>query len=144
MMVKFHGRAPMLQFMPNKPERFGIKMWAICNVDGYLFDCDVYCGKGSNIYSTDNEMKLTKCAVGSRVVMLMVQNLLASVGLRKIGTYHLYFDNYFCSPDLLVHLKNIGLRATGTVRSDRVKVKNIFQRKQNEEPILLNMKKIVG
>lgn len=56
MMVKFHGRAPVLQFMPNKPERFGIKIWAICSPQGYLFDLDVYCGKGSNIYSSDNKM----------------------------------------------------------------------------------------
>ncbi|XP_066599987.1 piggyBac transposable element-derived protein 3-like [Prorops nasuta] len=129
MMVKFHGRAPILQFMPNKPVRFGLKMWAICNVDGYLFDCDIYCGKGTNIYSTSNEMKLSKCAVGSRVVMLMVQKILTSVSLRKINMYHIYFDNYFSSPDLFVHLKNIGLVATGTVRHDRVKVKNILPKK---------------
>ncbi|XP_058789687.1 piggyBac transposable element-derived protein 3-like [Phymastichus coffea] len=56
MMVKFHGRAPILQFMPNKPERFGIKMWKICSPEGYLFDLDVYCGQGSNIYSSDNKI----------------------------------------------------------------------------------------
>lgn len=104
--------------MPNKAERLGLKMWAICNVDGYLFDFKIYCGKGSTIYSTDNKIKLAKCAVGCRVVMLMIQNLLVSVGLRKKGMYHLYFDNYFCSPDLLVHLNNIDIRATGTVRID--------------------------
>ena len=72
MMIKYHGRALVLQFMPNKPDRFDIKMWGICNVEGYLFDCDVYYGKGSNIYPADKTMKLTKCSIGSRVVMLMV------------------------------------------------------------------------
>ena len=57
MMVKFHGRAPVLQS---------------CSPEGYLFDLDVYCGQGSNIYSSDNKMKLAKYAMGSRVVMLMV------------------------------------------------------------------------
>ena len=34
---------------------------------------------------------------------------------RKMIKYNIYFDNYFCSSDLLVHLRNIGVRATGTV-----------------------------
>ena len=38
MMVKFHGRTFLLQFMKNKPVRFGIKMWAIAGANGFLFD----------------------------------------------------------------------------------------------------------
>ena len=41
----------------------------------------------------------------------------------------MYFDNYFCNPDLLVHLKEVGLIATGTVQSDRVKEKNLLDKK---------------
>ncbi|XP_046745680.1 piggyBac transposable element-derived protein 3-like [Diprion similis] len=129
MMVKFHGRTILQQFIANKPERFGIKMWGICSADGFLFDCDIYCGKGSNIYSANKETKLKKCALGSRVVMQMVQNLLTSVVPKKIIKYHLYFDNFFTNPDLLIHLKNLGLRATGTVRAKRVKVKNDLDQK---------------
>jgi len=55
--------------MKEKPARFGIKMWGICNAEGYLFNCDIYCGKGSNIYSSDKEVKLSKCALGSHVIM---------------------------------------------------------------------------
>lgn len=40
----------------------------------------------------------------------------------------MYFDNYFTSPDLLVHLKKIGLKATGVVRKDRVKEKIILEK----------------
>jgi len=43
--------------------------------------------------------------------------------------YHLYFDNYFTSPDLVVHLLKNGLRSTGTVRKDRVKNKHDFDKK---------------
>lgn len=144
MMVKYHGRAPVLQFMPNKPERFGIKMWAICSPEGYLFDFDVYCGQGSNIYSSDNKMKLVKCAVGSRVVMLMVQQLLSTVSLKKLSSYHLYFDNYFCNPDLLVHLKEVGLIATGTVRPDRIKEKNVLDKKAKRGTYIVKQEKNSG
>ena len=123
MMVKFHGRTNLQQFMQNKPERWGIKEWAIASPEGYLFDCDIYCGKGSNIYYSGEAAKLTKCALGSHVVLMMTQNLLSSVVPRKLIQYHLYFDNYFTNPDLFVHLTKMGLKATGTVRVNRVKVK---------------------
>lgn len=129
MMVKFHGRTNLQQFMQNKPERWAIKEWGIASPEGYLFDCDIYCGKGSNIYSSDKKAKLTKCALGSRVVLLMTQNLLSTVVPRKLIEYHLYFDNYFPNPDLLVHLKKVGLKATGTVRVNRVKVNNCVDKK---------------
>lgn len=56
--------------------------------------------------------------------MQMAQSLLTSVVPKKLSQYHLYFDNYFTSPDLLVHLKKISVRATGTVRQNRVQAKN--------------------
>lgn len=43
--------------------------------------------------------------------------------------YHLWFDNYFTNPDLLVYLRNLGLRATGTVRTNRVRIKNDLDKK---------------
>lgn len=129
MMVKYHGRTVLLQFMKDKPARFGIKMWGICSPDGYLFDCNIYCGKGSNIYSANNDVKLSKCSLGSRVVLMMVQKLLLSVSAKKITLYHLYFDNFFCNPDLMIHLKKIGLKATGTVRKNRVNIENEVDKK---------------
>jgi len=129
MMVKFHGKTILLQFMKEKPARFGIKMWGICNAEGYMFSCDIYCGKGSNIYSSDKEVKLSKCVLGSRVVMQMIQKLLISVVSRKITQYHLYFDNFFCNPDLLIHLRTVGLRAIDTVKRNRVNIDNELDKK---------------
>ncbi|XP_043472990.1 piggyBac transposable element-derived protein 3-like [Leptopilina heterotoma] len=143
MMLKFYGRTVMKQFIKGKPIRFGIKMWAICSVEGFLFDCDIYCGKGSNFYSFDLADKLSKCPLGSRVVMQMTQSLLTSVVPKKLSQYHLYFDNYFSSPDLMVHLKNNGLRATGTVRQNRLKVKITFQQIPKEALSRFNMTKLV-
>ena len=60
-MVKFHGHTNLQQFMQNKPELWGIKELGIYSPEGYLFDCDIYCGKGSNIYYSGEAAKLTKC-----------------------------------------------------------------------------------
>ena len=119
-MLKFYGRTVLKQFMKGKPVRFGLKLWAICNKEGFVFDFDIYCGKGSNGLSSKQLENLGSCALGSRVVLQMLQKLLTTVSPRNISRYQIYFDNFFCSPDLLVHLRKIGLRATGTVRANRV------------------------
>ncbi|XP_043475801.1 piggyBac transposable element-derived protein 3-like [Leptopilina heterotoma] len=119
MMTTFYGRCVMKQFIKAKPIRFGIKMWALCSASGFLFDFDIYCGKNS-----DKGEVLTNCALGSRVVLQMLQKLLFNIPAKKLFKYHVYYDNLFCCPDLLVHLKKAGLRATGTVRENRIKEKN--------------------
>ena len=44
-MVKFYGRTLLKQYMPRKPIRFGIKLWALCTITGYLLHFEIYCGK---------------------------------------------------------------------------------------------------
>ena len=53
----------------------------------------------------------------------------------KLKKYHLFFDNFFTSPDLMIHLQKIGLAATGTVRQNRVKAKIDMPKKQIEEQL---------
>lgn len=119
MMLKFFGRSILKQFIRGKPIRFGIKLWALCSAQGYLYDFEIYCGKNHN-----KIQKLSNCALGSRVVMNMLQPVLQRVTLHNRNRLHIYFDNLFTSPDLLIHLKKFGLCATGTVRDNRVNVKN--------------------
>lgn len=76
--------------------------------------------------------------------MLMVQQLLLTVSPKKLCSYHLYFDNYFCNPDLLVHLKEVGLIATGTVRSDRIKEKNLLDKKAERGTYIVKHEKNSG
>ncbi|XP_033232053.1 piggyBac transposable element-derived protein 3-like [Belonocnema kinseyi] len=54
----------------------------------------------------------------------MLQEFLLKTSSRNRLQHHIYFDNLFSSPDLLVHLKYQNLRATGTVRKDRFEVSN--------------------
>ena len=127
MMVKYFGRYSLKQFIKSKPIRFGIKLWTLFSADGYLFDFDIYYGKDS--LASDF---LSNCAQGSMVVMQMLQNLLLSTPARKLDRFYIYFDNLFTSPDLLVHLKKIGIRATDTVRADRVPEKIKIDKKANK------------
>lgn len=130
MMVQFCGRTCLKQYLPSKPDRYRIKLWALCSPSGCIFNLDVYYGKSN----TSIEINLYACLLGFRVVLQMVNPLLSSLSERKLSDYHLYFDNIFTSPDLVIHLHKYGLRSTGTVRKDRVKEKHIFEKKAPREP----------
>lgn len=118
-MVKYFGHFGIKQCIRNKPIRFGIKLWAICSNSGYIFDLDIYTGKSGK----ENNNLLKNVALGSKVVLKMLRQLLTSVPTEHLKTYEIIFDNYFTSPDLMIHLKKVGLLATGTVRQNRVKTK---------------------
>lgn len=83
MMVKFFGRLSIKQFIRNKPVRFGIKLRALCGVDDFMYDCDIYGGKN---YMAN---KLQKTALGSRVVMNILEDLLLKTTYKKLLQYHL-------------------------------------------------------
>lgn len=44
--VPHEGRVPFKQYIKNKPIRWGIKLWVLCEVKtGYVFDFQDYLGK---------------------------------------------------------------------------------------------------
>ena len=106
MIVKYYGHHTLKQFIRGKPIRFGYKLWALCGSNGYCFNFDLYCGKETTNKNSD-------LGVGSRVVLNMLECTEHPQG------HTVYFDNYFTSRDLLLHLRSIGYRATGTVRENR-------------------------
>lgn len=124
MMAKSYARTSLKQFIRGKPTRFGIKFWGLCTADGYLLNLDIYCGKNSAVGD-----KLTKCALGSRVVMNLLKPFFEMTAAGKVSQYHLYFDNFFTNLDLVVHLKKLNLKCTGTVRENRVREKNVINKK---------------
>jgi len=85
-------------------------------------DLEVYCGKND----TGNNEKFDKCPLGSRVVTRMLQQFFLKVNQNEISNYHIYFDRFFTSPDLMVHLQKLGLRAIGTLRDNCVFTKDMF------------------
>ena len=60
-MVRFIGRTTLKQYIPTKPDKFGLKIWGLCSSEGYLFDFDIYCGKTDK----KDQNKLSSCALGS-------------------------------------------------------------------------------
>ena len=82
------------------------------------FGC-IYTGK----CGTDARNPLSSVGLNSRVVVKILQNLLEKTEREKLKKYHLFFDKFFTSPDLMIHLQKTGLAATSTVRQNCVKAK---------------------
>ena len=102
-------RTSLKQYLPNKPNKWGIKVWARCGVSGILYDFEVYTGK-----TTKAEAK-PELLMGGNVVCRLTQSLPKKVN------HKVFFDNFFSSIAIMNHLKNDGFWAVATIRKDRLK-----------------------
>ncbi|CAC5366670.1 unnamed protein product [Mytilus coruscus] len=115
-MVPFKGRLSFQQYMPAKPTKWGIKMWAISEADtGYVSFCEVYSGSING----------TAHGLANRVVKSCIEK--ANVTGQW---YHVYMDNYFTSPTLFTDLfQHYNTEACGTVRLNRRELPKDIMRK---------------
>ncbi len=61
-MVPFKERSVLKQYMPEKPHKWGFKLWRRSGISGCLYDFDVDQGKELNA------KKPTECGMGGDVV----------------------------------------------------------------------------
>jgi len=105
--IAYKGRTRMMQYMPAKPHKWGIKAWVLSEAKtGYIYNWDIYRGA---------EAGNTEGGITKRVVMNITKPL-------HHKNYHVYMDNYFSSPNLYQELADVNLGACGTLRSNRVGV----------------------
>ena len=108
-MVGFKGRSELKQYIPQKPTKWGYKVWCLAS-SNYLLAFDIYEGKhdnASNLSPTDVVLSLT-----SRY---------------QYRSHIVYLDRYFTSPSLLDQLLQVGIRSCGTVRKDRVGLPTLYK-----------------
>lgn len=105
-MVGTKCRISFIQYMPKKPEKFGLKIWSLCEArTGYCLQFQVYTGK-ENV----QEKGLTH---------RVVTDLLKDRYYHK--NHHVYFDNFFTTIPLMNDLADNSTYSCGTIRSDRGK-----------------------
>ena len=93
-MIAFKGHVFMLQYMPKKPNKWGLKGWVMAGYEtGYAYNWALYTGK--------EEGGAEATGLGQRVV----------VGLTDcLPTGHVvFYDNFFSSVTLTKALENKGL-----------------------------------
>ena len=102
------ARSVMLQYIPTKHSKFGIKLWMLVEAaTGYVLNCIPYRGK-----------TFDRAPQGQTLGSSVVFNLLSSGGfLNKF--YHVYCDSSFTSLKLGSDLLVRNTYLTGTLRRNR-------------------------
>ena len=105
-MVKSRHRSGIRQFIKDKPNKWGIKLWVLADSsNGYTVDFNVYIGKAAGQNVSVN-------GLGYDVVMNLMQPFLNQ-------GYHLFVDNFYTSVTLFKDLFAQGVLATGTIMETR-------------------------
>lgn len=114
-LIPFRGRCPFRQYIPNKPYRYGIKLWIVCDSEtAYAYNMEIYTGRDRNCHP---EVKQ-----GQRVVLQLTEGLEG----RNVTC-----DNFFTSHELAIELKKRKMSIVGTIRKNRKEI----------PPVLVDMKK---
>lgn len=102
-LVPMKNRCKIIQYMPNKPDKFGIKLWiAACNYTKYCFNQAPYLGAQEKV-SRDGK------ALGEYVVLKLAEPLF------NFG-YNITVDNFFTTVNLADELLRNKTTLVGTVR----------------------------
>jgi hypothetical protein len=114
MMVGYKGSyCPARQYLPNKPTKWGIKIWCLADsMTKFVYNFEVYCGRNG-----DDVERATTARGEPRQAHEVVLRLVEGLENRN---HVMVCNNFFSSVGLFMELKNVGIYATGTMRSNRV------------------------
>ena len=116
--VGFRGRCPFRTYMPSKPDKYGIKVWWICDSGtSYAYNGQVYLGREGN---------LPEFGLASRVVLDLCRPM------EQTGR-NLTTDCFFTSVPLAQTLLTKGLTLLGTMKSNKAEIPAEFQKSRTRE-----------
>ncbi len=110
-MLPYFGKNNSKQRIQNKPVRVGYKMWVLAEESGYVVQFDPYQGAKS---TGPTRSSPTSWGLGEKVVLELLEVLPQGV------SYHVFMDNFFCSVRLLKFLGEQNIKASGTLRQNRL------------------------
>ena len=103
-MVAFKGRTSMMQYLPAKSHKWGLKAWCVADsVSGYMYNWELYTGKSN---------RGPEVGLAHDVVMRITEPI-------HDEGHVVYMDNFFSSPGLFSALAEKQTGACGTVRVNR-------------------------
>ena len=108
-MIPFKGKSSLKQYVPNKPHKYGYKVFVLCNSKGIIHDFELYSGK---IHPLPGEPDL---GASSNIALRLAKVIPAA------QNHLLFFDNWFTSMPLMCHLAKSKIFCLGTVRSNRLR-----------------------
>lgn len=110
-MISTKKPSQLLQYLPKKRHRFGVKLWSICDsLTHYCLSFFVYKGATNN----EDKAEIKKMGLGPYVVVKLLQ----MTNLLNKG-YHIFVDNFFTTISLAKYLYSKLTFLTGTLRHNR-------------------------
>jgi hypothetical protein len=106
MLVAFRGRCGFVQYMPQKPAKYGLKFYAMCDSRTfYTFNMEIYSGKQKEgpFFNSNKPMDIVK-----RLIVPI-----------KRSHRNLTTDNYYSSIPLAEYLLGEGLTFLGTLKKNK-------------------------
>ena len=122
MLRAFHGRVGFKQYMPNKPAKYGLKLFIICDAKtSYCWDAIFYTGKSSEKRATN---------LGQSIVLELTRPLR---GTGRNITCDNWFTSFALAEDLLLH----NLTMVGTIKKNKKEIPKqwINQKKEKKNKI---------
>jgi len=121
-LVTFFGRCSFKTFMPNKPGKYGIKIWTLCDVKtSYCLNQIIYLGKKTENSTPEKNLSMN-------VVLDLITSYNSDLKGRNITT-----DSYFTSLELSKELLKKDITIVGTIDKKRVEVPPQFKSYKNKE-----------
>ena len=120
MLHPFRGRCGFVQYIPNKPAKYGLKLYALCDAKTfYTLNFEVYCGKQMpGPYLKSNKP--------DDIVKRLVKPIEKSN--RNVTT-----DNYYSSYPLAEYLLDKGLTFLGTMKKNKKEIPREFLANKTRE-----------
>ena len=106
--VPFKGHSGLKQYNPNKPHKWGYKIFILCDSHGLVHNFEIYTGK---IYPS---REMPDIGPSGNIVLKLAEVI------PRDKNHVLFFDNWFTSLKLLCTLHSQGIHSTGTIRSNRM------------------------
>ena len=107
-------------YMPNKPDKFGMKFWMLTEVDSkYVYNILPYVG------ALESEQRDGR-PLEEEVVMRLIQNI------HNQGGYNVTTDNFFTSVNLATLLLEKKISMVGTVWSNSKGLTKLMAKNDNE------------
>lgn len=111
-MIGWRGRCPFMQFMPKKPDKYGMKLFWICDATtAYPLRAIPYLGKEGNVRAA--------AGLGQRIVLNLCEPYFGT-------NRHVTYDNYFGSYELAKTLLKNKLTSLATIKKNKTFVPASF------------------
>lgn len=96
------------QYLPNKPHKWGFKLYVLCDLNGYAHNFEIYSGHSEQL-PEEQDLGATGNVIG---------RLLRRVS--RMLNHIIYFDNFYTSLPLVYFLAKQGIHIVGTVQQNRI------------------------